>query len=61
MKEKIIKENIKKFIKNGFIGRFKNITFKFWLCHIYIIHKMLVFLKNHLNYLNDNISWTFKV
>ena len=56
MKEKIVKENIKKFIKNGFIGRFKNITFKFWLCHIYIIHKMLVFLKNHLNYLNDNIS-----
>ena len=22
---------------------------------IYIIHKMLVLLKNHLNYLNDNI------
>ena len=34
----------------------KIFTFKFWLCPIYIIHKMLVFLKNHLNYLNDNIS-----
>ena len=28
---------------------------------IYIIHKMLVLLKNHLNYLNDNIfEWLFK-
>ena len=31
--KKIIKKFIKKIIKNGFIGRFKNVTFKFWLCH----------------------------
>ena len=30
MKKKFIKkENIKKIIKNGFIERFKNVTFKF--------------------------------
>ena len=29
MKKKIIKKNYEKIIKNGFIGRFKNVTFKF--------------------------------
>ena len=28
MKKKIIKKNYKKYIKNGFIRRFKNVTFK---------------------------------
>ena len=41
---------MKKFIKTGFIGRFKNVTLM-----IYIIHKMLVLLKNQLNYLKDSI------
>ena len=29
MKKKIIKNYEKKYKKNGFIGRFKNVTFKF--------------------------------
>ena len=41
---------MKKFIKTGFIGRFKNVTLM-----IYIIHEMLVLLKNQLNYLKDSI------
>ena len=45
---------MKKFIKTGFIGRFKNVTLM-----IYIIHKMLVLLKNHLNYLKDSILECF--
>ena len=50
----------KKFIKNGFNRRFKNVTFKFFsFAMIYIIHKMLVLLKNHLNYLKDKILECF--
>ena len=41
MKKKIIKNDIKKWIEE----------FHF---HLYIIHKMLVFIKNHMNYLEDN-------
>ena len=29
----IYKKNCKKVIKNGFIGEFRNVMFKFWLCH----------------------------
>ena len=47
----------KKIIKNGLIRRFKKrmpiSNFSFVM--IYIIRKMLVLLKNHLNYLKDNI------
>ena len=49
------KKKHKKFIKNGFIRRFKNITFKFSFVMIYIIYKILVMIKNHLNYFKDNI------
>ena len=48
---------IKKIIKNGLIRTFKKrmpiSNFSFVM--IYIIRKMLVLLKNHLNYLKDNI------
>ena len=54
MKKKLYKRFIKK-IKNGFIRRFKNATFKFNFIMIHIIHKMLVLLKNNLNYLKDSI------
>ena len=49
---------VRKIIKNGFIERFKNVTFKFQLCydlHIYIIHKILLLIKNSLNYLKYSI------
>ena len=48
-------------MKNGFIGRFKNASFNFNFVMIYIIHKMLVLLKNNLNHLKDSIfKWFFK-
>ena len=47
------------FVNNGFIGKFKNLTLNFNFVIIYIIHKMLVSLKNHLNYLKDIISECF--
>ena len=48
-------------MKNGFIGRFKNATFNFNFVMIYIIHKVLVLLKNNLNHLKDSIfKWFFK-
>ena len=46
---------MKKFIKQ-FI---KNVTFKSNLVMVYTIHKTLVLLKNHLNYLKDNIFECF--
>ena len=50
-KKKLSKDIYKKFLKNVFIGRFKNVTFVM----IYTIYKMLVLLKNHLNYSKDSI------
>ena len=50
MKKKIIKKNYKRIYKK---------------CHIvmiYIIHKILILLKNHLNYLKDSIfKYLFKI
>ena len=43
--KKNYKKNMEKFIKNGFIERFKNSTFKSNFAMIYIIHKMLLFFK----------------
>ena len=41
-------------MKNGFIGRFKNVTCKLCFCFdLNIIHKILLLLKNHPNYLKD--------
>ena len=37
----------------------KMLLLKFSFVMIYIIHKMLVLLKNHLNYLEDNIFECF--
>ena len=37
----------------------KNVTFKFSFAMIYILHKMLVFLKSNLNYLKDSIFECF--
>ena len=42
--EKNIKNFFKKFMKNGFIKRFKNVTLNFNFVMIYI-HKMLALLK----------------
>ena len=41
--------------KNGFIRKFKNVTFNFDFVMIYIIHKILVLLKTNLNYFKDGI------
>ena len=55
MKKSIIKKKKKYFIKKGFIGRFKMPLSNFNFFMIYIIDKMLVLFKYHLNYLKDNI------
>ena len=47
------------YIKNEFTKTFENITFKFDFVMIYIIHKMLVLLKNHLSYIKNNIFECF--
>ena len=52
MKKK--KEKKEPFKKDGFIRRFKDVTFKFCFVMVYIIHKILVLLKNQLNYLKNS-------
>ena len=54
MKKKIIEKSYQKFIT-----RFNYVTFEFSFAMVYVIHKMLVLLKNHLNYLKDNIFKCF--
>ena len=56
--EKNIKHFFKKFMKNGFIKRFKNVTINFNFVMIYI-HKMLALLKINLNYIKDSIFECF--
>ena len=51
MKRKIIKEVIRNFINNGFIGKLKNSLLNYSFVMIDIIHKILVLLKNPLNIL----------
>ena len=53
LKKKIVK-TMKKIIKT-----IENFYFKFSFVVIYIIHKILVFLKNRLNFLKDNIFECF--
>ena len=50
---------IKKIIKKEFIKRFKNSFLNFSFIIIYTIHKILVLIKNNLNYLKDNIFECF--
>ena len=63
MKKKSLKKlkkkykNIKKYIQNGFIRRFKKVTFLNFM--IPIIYKISVLIKNHLNYLKDKIFECF--
>ena len=59
MKKKLQKIFIKTFIKNGSVGRFKNIILNFNFLMIYTIHKMLVMLKDCLNYLKNSIFECF--
>ena len=47
--KKLTKKIIKKI---EFIGRFKNVTSNFRFVMIYIIHKILVLLRNQLSFLN---------
>ena len=55
---KIILKKYDFFFQNGFIGRSKMCLLNFSFVMVFIIHKML---KNHLNYLKDNIfEWFFK-
>ena len=51
MKRKFIKEVIRNFINNGFIGKRKNSLLNYSFVMIDIIHKILVLLKNPLNIL----------
>ena len=41
------------------LGRFKNVTSKFWLFHDFHNSKMLLLLQNNLNYLKDSIFECF--
>ena len=54
MKEKIFKKVYKNLIKNLFLEKFKNVNLCFSFAIIYIINKMLVLLKNLVNYLKDS-------
>ena len=44
-------------MKNGFNGRFKYLALNFVM--IQMIHKILLLLKNQLNYLRDIIDFSF--
>ena len=55
MNKKFIKRNFQKFYKKWIYC----VTFKFIFAMIYIIHKMLVLLKIHLNYIKDSIFKCF--
>ena len=58
--KKIYKKIIKKFIKkNNFLKDLQMPFFSFNFVLIYIIHKMLVLIKNNLNYLKDSIFECF--
>ena len=59
MEKSYKKKVIKRIIKNRFIEDLKISFLNFNFGMIYIIHKMLVLLKNHLNYLKDNIFECF--
>ena len=55
MKKKFIKK------KTDLLKTLKTSILNFSFATIYIIHKMLSLLKNHPNYLKDNIfEWFFK-
>ena len=58
MKKKL-KKIIKKMSKMGFLEDLKMSLLNFNFAMIYLIHKILVLLQNHLNYLKDNISKCF--
>ena len=54
--KKVIKNNYKKkYEKIDLLEDLKMSLLNFNFVMIYIIHKMLVFLENHLNYLKDSI------
>ena len=55
----MIKKITKKIIKNGFSRKFKISLLNLNFVMIYIIHKMIVSLKNDLNYLKDIILNAF--
>ena len=55
----MIKKNTNKIIKNGFSRKFKISLLNLNFVMIYIIHKMIVSLKNDLNYLKDIIFECF--
>ena len=58
MKKKL-KKIIKKMSKMDFLEDLKMSLLNFNFAMIYLIHKILVLLQNHLNYLKDNISKCF--
>ena len=58
--KKFFKKIIKKFIKKiDFLKDLQMSFFSFNFVLIYIIHKMLVLIKNNLNYLKDSIFECF--
>ena len=54
-----MKKGYKKIIRNRYTRRFKNSTFNYNFVIIYITHKMLELLKNHLNFMKDSITKCF--
>ena len=59
MKKKSYKKSIKNLINMNLLKDLKIYLLIFNFLMIYIIHKMLILLKNHLNYLKDNIFECF--
>ena len=54
-----MKKGYKKIIRNRYTRRFKNSTFNYNFVIIYITHKLLELLKNHLNFMKDSITKCF--
>ena len=54
-----MKKGYKKIIRNRYTRRFKNSAFNYNFVTIYITHKMLELLKNHLNFIKDSITKCF--
>ena len=58
--KKIIKKNVKKKLdKTDLFENLRMPLLNFNFVMIYIIHKILVLIKNHMNYLQDNIFKCF--
>ena len=59
MKKKILEKFLKNLYKMDLLENLRMSLLNFNFVMIHIIHKILVLIKNHLNYLKDNIFECF--